>query len=55
MLEHLDCMKTLHDRLKEMGNTVTDKQLACDLFASFPLDKYLDGQGEDNLQFDRLN
>lgn len=60
MLEHINCMKTLRDQLNEMGDTITDKQLACDLLASLPLDKYealitsLDVQGEENLQFDRL-
>ena len=35
-----NCMKTLHDQLNEMGDTITDKQLVCDLLASLPLEKY---------------
>ena len=53
-------MKTLCDQLNERRETITDKHLACFLFASLPLDKNevlitsLDAQGENNLQFDRL-
>ena len=60
LLEHINYMKILHDQLNKMRDTITDKQLAWDLLASFPLDKYealitsLDMLGEDNLQFDRL-
>ena len=60
MLKQINCMKTLCDQLNQMGDTVTDKELACNLLASLPLDKYeafntsLDVQGEDNLQVDRL-
>ena len=42
-----------------MGDTITDKQLACDLFANL-LDKYeslntsMDMQAKDNLQFYRI-
>ena len=59
-LDHMNCMKTLHDQLNEMGNRITDKQLACYLLASLLLDSYealitsLDMQGEDNLQFERF-
>ena len=38
--KHINCMKTLHDQLNEMGDTITDKQLVCDLLASLPLEKY---------------
>ena len=60
MLEHINCMKTLRDQLNEMGDTITDKQLACDLLVNIHLDKYealiapLDVLDDDSLQFDRL-
>ena len=36
MLEHINQLRSLHDQLKEMGETVNDKDLAMTLLASLP-------------------
>ena len=59
MLEHVNQLRSLHDQLKEMGETVNDKELAMALLASLPeefkpLITALDAVGEDNLSFDKV-
>ena len=54
-----NCMQTLHDQLNEIGGVINDKNLACNLLVSLPLNHYevlltsLAVQGEKNLQFER--
>ena len=59
MLEHVNQLRSLHDQLKEMGETVDDKELAMTPLASLPeefkpLITALDAVGEDNLSFDKV-
>ena len=59
MLEHVNQLRSLHDQLKEMGETVDDKELAMTLLASLPqefkpLITALDAVGEDNLYFNKV-
>ena len=60
MFNKMNLLKTLHDHLNEIGDTITNKQFVWDLLSSLPLDKYeavitsIDVQSENNLQLDRL-
>ena len=59
MLEHVNQLRSLPDQLKEMGETVDDKELVMTLLASLPeefkpLITALDAVGEDNLSFDKV-
>ena len=36
MLAHINHLRSLHDQLKEMGQTIDDKELAMTVLASLP-------------------
>jgi hypothetical protein len=59
MLAHINHLRSLHDQLKEMGETVNDKELAMTVLASLPdefkpLITALDAVGEDNLSYEKV-
>ena len=59
MLAHINHLRSLHDQLKEMGETVNDKELAMTVLASLPdefkpLITALDAVGEDSLSYEKV-
>ena len=59
MLAHINHLRSLHDQLKEMGQTTDDKELAMTVLASLPeefkpLITALDAVGEDNLSYEKV-
>ena len=60
VVQHINNLKVLHEELRQMGENISDKDLAMTLIGSLPHDEFqslfvsLDVMGEDNLSFEMV-